>query len=144
MDFIFTLIGATLRISTPILFAALGETIIERSGVLNLFTVSSLLDNIVGEVKDSGYLVDVGISVGIYLLAIAYIYYAAWRAVKFFKSLFTQRLLGTTNITIGNTGWQPQIRQISSVDWLKRNLPSFPSTTDSQVATKTKIPSKKL
>ena len=36
MDFIFTLIGATLRISTPILFAALGETIIERSGVLNL------------------------------------------------------------------------------------------------------------
>jgi len=36
MDFLFTLIGATLRISTPILFAALGETIIERSGVLNL------------------------------------------------------------------------------------------------------------
>jgi simple sugar transport system permease protein len=36
MDFIFTLIGATLRISTPILFAALGETIIERAGVLNL------------------------------------------------------------------------------------------------------------
>ena len=35
MDFIFTLIGATLRISTPILFAALGETIIERAGVLN-------------------------------------------------------------------------------------------------------------
>ena len=113
-------------------------------GALFTFTVSSLLDNIVGEVKDSGYLVDVGISVGIYLLAIAYIYYAAWRAVKFFKSLFTQRLLGTTNITIGNTGWQPQIRQISSVDWLKRNLPSFPVTTDSEVATKTKIPSKKL
>lgn len=36
MDFIFTLIGATLRISTPILFAALGETVIERAGVLNL------------------------------------------------------------------------------------------------------------
>ena len=33
MDFIFTLIGATLRISTPILFAALGETIIEHAPV---------------------------------------------------------------------------------------------------------------
>ncbi len=36
MDFLFTLIGATFRISTPILFAALGETIVERAGVLNL------------------------------------------------------------------------------------------------------------
>lgn len=36
MDFLLLLLGAMLRISTPILFAALGETIIERSGVLNL------------------------------------------------------------------------------------------------------------
>lgn len=36
MEFIFTLIGATFRISTPILYAALGETIAERAGVLNL------------------------------------------------------------------------------------------------------------
>jgi ABC-type uncharacterized transport system permease subunit len=43
MDFIFTLIGATLRISTPILFAALGETIIERSGVLNLGIEGSMM-----------------------------------------------------------------------------------------------------
>jgi simple sugar transport system permease protein len=35
-DFIFTLLGATLRIATPILLAALGETVIERAGVLNL------------------------------------------------------------------------------------------------------------
>jgi simple sugar transport system permease protein len=36
MEFLLLLFGAMLRISTPILFAALGETIIERSGVLNL------------------------------------------------------------------------------------------------------------
>ena len=116
-------------------------------GALVAFGVSSLLDNVLGEVKGSGYLVDVGISAGLYLLAIAYIYFASWRAVKFFKSLFSQRLLGTTSIVVGNTGWQPivQIRQRSSVDWLKRNLPSFPSTTDSKVsAVKTKLPGKKL
>ena len=36
MDFLLTLIGATLRIATPILFAALGESVVELSGVLNL------------------------------------------------------------------------------------------------------------
>ncbi|MCA9839487.1 MAG: ABC transporter permease [Trueperaceae bacterium] len=36
MDFLFALLGATLRISTPILLAALGETLIERAGILNL------------------------------------------------------------------------------------------------------------
>ncbi len=34
--FLIALIAATLRVSTPILFAALGETIIEKTGVLNL------------------------------------------------------------------------------------------------------------
>lgn len=36
MDALIALLGATLRISTPILFGALGETLIERSGILNL------------------------------------------------------------------------------------------------------------
>jgi simple sugar transport system permease protein len=36
MDFVLTVIGATFRIATPILFAALGETIVERAGILNL------------------------------------------------------------------------------------------------------------
>ena len=43
MDFILTLIGATLRIGTPILYAALGETIVERSGVLNLGIEGTML-----------------------------------------------------------------------------------------------------
>ncbi|MEZ4671569.1 MAG: ABC transporter permease [Anaerolineae bacterium] len=43
MDFILTLLGATLRIGTPILYAALGETIVERSGVLNLGIEGTML-----------------------------------------------------------------------------------------------------
>lgn len=35
-DFIATLTAATLRVATPILFAAIGETYSERSGILNL------------------------------------------------------------------------------------------------------------
>lgn len=43
IDFITTLIGATLRISTPILFGSLGETLAERSGVLNLGIEGTML-----------------------------------------------------------------------------------------------------
>ncbi len=43
MDVLLTLIGATLRIATPILFGALGEMIIERSGVLNLGIEGTML-----------------------------------------------------------------------------------------------------
>jgi general nucleoside transport system permease protein len=43
VEFFLLLLGAMLRISTPILFAALGETIIERSGVLNLGIEGTIL-----------------------------------------------------------------------------------------------------
>lgn len=43
MDFLFTLIGATFRIATPILFAALGESVVELSGVLNLGIEGTML-----------------------------------------------------------------------------------------------------
>jgi simple sugar transport system permease protein len=43
MDSIFVLFGAMLRIATPILFGALGETVIERAGVLNLGIEGTML-----------------------------------------------------------------------------------------------------
>jgi simple sugar transport system permease protein len=43
MEDIATHIGATLRIATPILFAALGEMIVERAGVLNLGIEGTML-----------------------------------------------------------------------------------------------------
>ena len=43
MDSLILLFAAMLRISTPILFASLGETLVERSGVLNLGIEGTLL-----------------------------------------------------------------------------------------------------
>ncbi|MCC6612808.1 MAG: ABC transporter permease [Anaerolineae bacterium] len=43
MEFIFTLLGATLRISTPILYGALGEMVVERAGILNLGIEGTML-----------------------------------------------------------------------------------------------------
>ncbi len=43
LETIFDLLGATLRIATPILFAALGETIIEKAGILNLGIEGTML-----------------------------------------------------------------------------------------------------
>ncbi len=109
-------------------------------GGLFTFTMSSLLDNMLGDVKDYRYLSDVGISIGIYLAIVGYFYFAAWRATKFFKSLFAQRLLGTTSIVAPQQNWLPSIQrqqlalQRSSVDWMRKNLPSFPSTPDARKA----------
>jgi simple sugar transport system permease protein len=41
--FLVNLIGATLRVSTPILLAAIGETYAERAGVLNLGIEGTML-----------------------------------------------------------------------------------------------------
>ena len=43
MEFIIALLGATLRISTPILYGALGEMIVERAGILNLGIEGTML-----------------------------------------------------------------------------------------------------
>lgn len=43
IEALLALLGATLRISTPILFAALGETLIERAGILNLGIEGTML-----------------------------------------------------------------------------------------------------
>lgn len=43
MDSILVLFGAMLRIATPILFGALGETLIERAGILNLGIEGTML-----------------------------------------------------------------------------------------------------
>ncbi|MCL4251829.1 MAG: ABC transporter permease [Anaerolineae bacterium] len=43
MEFLLTLLGATLRIATPILYGALGEMIVERAGILNLGIEGTML-----------------------------------------------------------------------------------------------------
>jgi hypothetical protein len=111
-------------------------------GGLFTFTASSILDNVLGEVRDYRYLTDVSISISLFLLTVFYLYFASWRGTKFFKALFAQRLLGTTSIVAPQTTqWQPSLQrqqlalQRSSIDWMRRNLPSFPSTPDARTAT---------
>ncbi len=110
-------------------------------GGLLTFTLSSVFDNVLGDVRDHRYLTDVSISISLFLLTISYLYFASWRATKFFKALFAQRLLGTTSIVAPQNQWQPNIQrqqlalQRSSIDWMRRNLPSFPSTPDARTAT---------
>jgi hypothetical protein len=118
-------------------------------GGLFTFTISSLLDNTLGEIKDYQYLSDVGISISIFLAIVCYFYFAAWRSTKFFKTLFAQRLLGTTSIVAPQQSWLPTVQrqqlaiQRSSIDWMRKNLPSFPSTPDARTATtKGKMPDK--
>ncbi len=118
-------------------------------GGLFTFAVSSLLDNTLGEIKDYRYLSDVGISVACYLLTVCYFYFSAWRATKFFKTLFAQRLLGTTNIAAPQQNWLPNVQrqqlaiQRSSIDWMRKNLPSFPSTPEARTAMKGKMPDRR-
>lgn len=119
-------------------------------GALLTFSISSLLDNILGEIKDYRYLSDVGISIVLYLVTIGYFYVASWRARKFFKTLFAQRLLGTTSIVAPQSNWLPTVQrqqlaiQRSSIDWMRKNLPSFPSTPDARtMPMKGKIPAKR-
>jgi hypothetical protein len=110
-------------------------------GGLFTFTTACIVDNVLGDIKDYHYLVDVGISLAIYLVTIAYFYFAAWRSTKFFKNLFAQRLLGTRSLRLEpQAQWEPdhQLPQIaiqrSAVDWMRANLPAFPSTPDGRTA----------
>ncbi len=111
-------------------------------GGLFTFTTACIIDNVLGDVKDYRYLVDVGISLLIYLAMVAYFYFAAWRSTKFFKNLFAQRLLGMrSQIPAAQNDWGADLQlqkiaiQRSAVDWMKTNLPALPSTPDGRTAT---------
>jgi hypothetical protein len=102
-------------------------------GGLFTFTVASILDNILGEVHDYQYVKDILISLALYVAIVAYFYFAAWRSTKFFKSLFSQRLLGTAAIVLATKPkWQMDLQyqqatfNRTAVDWMRVNLPSLP------------------
>lgn len=103
-------------------------------GALFTFTTASILDNVLGEINDYTYLEELPISLCIYLSIVAYFYLAAWRATKFFKRLFSQRLLGTSAIVLTTKPkWQMDLRyqqatfSRTAVEWMRVNLPSLPN-----------------
>jgi hypothetical protein len=102
-------------------------------GALFTFTTASILDNVLGDINDYSYLEEVPISLCIYLSIVAYFYLAARRATKFFKTLFSQRLLGTSAIVISTKPkWQMDLQyqqatfSRTAVEWMRVNLPSLP------------------
>ncbi len=105
-------------------------------GALFTFTASSILDNVLGEINDYSYLEDVPISLCLYLSIVAYFYFSARRATKFFKILFSQRLLGTSAIVLATKPkWQMDLQyqqatfSRTAVQWMRVNLPSLPKNS---------------
>jgi hypothetical protein len=101
-----------------------------------LFTViPSLLDNIFVGVKNYQYLTTVEIVPLVFAAIAAYFYLDAWRATKFFRTLFIKKFRTAINDRVVNlpiepSGFQLQPEELSgslsSTDLLRKNLPSFP------------------
>jgi hypothetical protein len=99
-----------------------------------LTTISAVLDNIFADSKNYQYLTIVLTLAGLYVLAIAYCYFEAWRARRFFKQLFTNKFtLASGDRAVERALWQPEydfedvgdLRSIATL--LRQNLPSFPA-----------------
>jgi hypothetical protein len=107
-----------------------------------LFTVlSSILDNILIGSSNDRYLITVGITAIVYILVIAYFYFDAWRATKFFRTLFVKRfavargdeVVDSRSEYLSQPSWHcgfdfPEASNSrSSIELLRQNLPSFPT-----------------
>ncbi len=99
-----------------------------------LTTISAVLDNIFADSRNYRYLTIVLALAGLYILVIAYCYFEAWRARRFFKQLFTNRFeWASGDRDVDNSTWQPEfdfeevgdLRSIATL--LRQNLPSFPA-----------------
>jgi hypothetical protein len=99
-----------------------------------LTTISSVFDNILADSKNYQYLTTVQIATLFYIMVIAYFYFSAWHATKFFRTLFAQGFAGNSQIEfapqpVGDLELQLQeVEDLNaSTDWLRKNLPSFPA-----------------
>jgi hypothetical protein len=98
-----------------------------------LTAISSVLDNILADSKNYQYLTTLEIIIFGYLLVVAYFYFEAWRATKFFRTLFVKRFAGTIesgvvdrSIWRSDFNFQDVRKSRSLTDTLRKNLPSFP------------------
>jgi hypothetical protein len=84
-------------------------------------------------IKSYQYLTILQVVVFFYLVVLIYLYFEAWSATKFFRTLFVRSLAGTTGIinatrSTVNFDHYPQSGDLST-DQLRKNLPSFPDRT---------------
>ena len=105
-------------------------------------TISSAIDNALTVSKNYQYLTTVQIIAGVYILIIAYFYFEAWRATRYFRTLFVKELVGSISIQVvdrstPNTDFDYErlddIRSTTAV--LRQNLPSFPAPASADFST---------
>ncbi len=99
-------------------------------------TISSVIDNILTGSKNYQYLTTIQIIAGVYLLIIAYFYFEAWRATRYFRTLFIKELVGAVSSqVVARSMWNDNYDDErfgdiqSTTDLLRQNLPSFPAAT---------------
>jgi hypothetical protein len=97
-------------------------------------TVSSVIDNTLTGSKNYQYLTTVQIIAGVYILIIAYFYFEAWRATKYFRTLFIKELVGSiSSQVVDRSMWDKgfdndRLGDIpATTALLRQNLPSFPA-----------------
>ena len=111
-----------------------------------LATLSSVVDNVIAGSKNYQYLTAIQAFALVYILVIAYFYFEAWRATKFFRTLFVKKFAGNIDRGVVDRAiWHSdfELRDVSKSraigDLLRKNLPSFP--TDSSTPTHADYPS---
>lgn len=108
-------------------------------------TLSSVLDNIFAGIRNYQYVTTVQVIALVYVVVIAYFYFEAWRATKFFRTLFVKKFVGNIDSgVVDRAMWHSNfdlkdVRKSRAVgDLLRKNLPSFP--TDSSTPDRTDYP----
>ncbi len=101
-----------------------------------LATLSSVVDNVIAGSKNYQYLTAIQAFALVYVLVIAYFYFEAWRATKFFRTLFVKKFAGNIDrAVVDRAMWHSDfdLRDVSQSraigDLLRKNLPSFPTSS---------------
>jgi hypothetical protein len=105
-------------------------------------TVSSVIDNTLTGSKNYQYLTTMQIIAGVYILIIAYFYFEAWRATRYFRTLFVKELVGSiSSQVVDRSTWnkgfenEPLGDLQATTALLRQNLPSFPAPTSADFPT---------
>jgi hypothetical protein len=105
-------------------------------------TISAILDNILTDARNYQYLTTVETIAVVYILVLAYFYFAACRETKYFKNLFIKGFTAAPQnpVPSDRSSWDRdfQVRAVGNASgqsldtaepatgWLQQNLPSFP------------------
>ena len=105
-----------------------------------LVTIFSVPDSILTDRNNYQYLTIGQTAALLYMMVIAYFYFDAWRATKFFRTLFVKRFAGTSQLAdFDRQAWSGDLQLQAEIDasgdsldrqnlpiyWVRKNLPSI-------------------